>query len=150
MKPLTLFLPFGALEVLRKNLEAFNHTDLVEHSFILAPTGAPVPEEFDTIFVSSPNSSDAITKMASHTETPYLLLYSSEHPLNLSPISLHRMIQVAENLNAGMVYSDYYAIKDNLLGPSPVIDYQPGSLRDDFNFGSLLLFNSEAFRESAS
>ena len=46
-----------------------------------------------------------------------------------------------------MVYADHYQQIDGVQKTAPVIDYQPGSLRDDFNFGSVLLFNANAFKE---
>ena len=61
--------------------------------------------------------------------------------------ALERMVQVMEMTHAGMAYADHYQQMDGVQKPAPVIDYQPGSLRDDFNFGSVLLFNANAFKE---
>ena len=52
-----------------------------------------------------------------------------------------------EMTQAAMVYADHYQQIDGVQKTAPVIDYQPGSLRDDFNFGSVLLFNANAFKE---
>src|SRR3712207_7454311 len=60
------------------------------------------------------------------------------------------MMQVAgSNSKTGMVYADRYQLTDGVRRQVPVIDYQTGSLRDDFDFGSLLLFHAEAFRHAA-
>ena len=56
------------------------------------------------------------------------------------------MLQVAEYTDAPMVYSDYMELKDGVLAPYPVIDYQLGSLRDDFNFGPVRFFRSEVLK----
>ena len=48
-----------------------------------------------------------------------------------------------------MVYADHYQIADGKQTNAPVIDYQFGSLRDDFNFGSVLLFNTSKLKEAA-
>ena len=61
--------------------------------------------------------------------------------------ALERMVQIMEMTQAGMVYADHYQQMDSVQKPAPVIDYQFGSLRDDFNFGSVLLFNANAFKE---
>ena len=61
--------------------------------------------------------------------------------------ALERMVQVMEMTQAGMVYADHYQQMDSVQKPAPVIDYQFGSLRDDFNFGSVLLFNANVFKE---
>jgi hypothetical protein len=49
-----------------------------------------------------------------------------------------------------LVYSDYFDCIDNKLHPHPVIDYQEGSLRDDFEFGPVLFFNSTVLVEAIS
>ena len=58
------------------------------------------------------------------------------------------MMKVCEDTGAGMVYSGYFEKKNDVLSAHPVIDYQEGSLRDDFNFGSLILYKTSAFREA--
>jgi hypothetical protein len=58
------------------------------------------------------------------------------------------MVQVMNDTDAGMLYSDRYKIKEGISQPYPVIDYQEGSLRDDFDFGSLLLFRSDVLKEA--
>ena len=49
-----------------------------------------------------------------------------------------------------MLYADSYNLIDGEQKKAPVIDYQFGSLRDDFNFGSLLLFNAEALKDAVA
>lgn len=63
--------------------------------------------------------------------------------------ALERMMHIAEDSDAGMVYADHYQIADGKQTNAPVIDYQFGSLRDDFNFGSVLLFNTSKLKEAA-
>ena len=69
--------------------------------------------------------------------------------LKLGYFALERMVKIAGDTGAGMVYADYYAIANGEKKNHPVIDYQEGSLRDDFNFGSLLVYNAQALREAA-
>lgn len=59
------------------------------------------------------------------------------------------MMHIAEDSDAGMVYADHYQIAGGKQTNAPVIDYQFGSLRDDFNFGSVLLFNTSRLKEAA-
>ncbi len=63
--------------------------------------------------------------------------------------ALHRMVQVADNVNAALLYSDYWKIEAGERYPHPVIDYQCGSIRDDFDFGSVMLLNAELVKEFA-
>jgi hypothetical protein len=61
---------------------------------------------------------------------------------------LERLSKIAADTEAGMVYSDYYQVADGVRSAHPVIDYQEGSLRDDFNFGSVLFYNSKRLRKA--
>lgn len=61
-----------------------------------------------------------------------------------------RLLQVATLTGAALVYSDYYKVEAGELKAHPVIDYQLGSVRDDFDFGSVLLMNASLVREFAS
>lgn len=49
-----------------------------------------------------------------------------------------------------MVYADRYEETKEGIYPHPVIDYQPGSVRDDFDFGSLVMYRTEAFRQATA
>lgn len=52
------------------------------------------------------------------------------------------MLRIASDSDAAMVYADHYDMIDGKRQPHPVIDYQTGSIRDDFDFGSLLLIKT--------
>ncbi|MBR0297774.1 MAG: glycosyltransferase family 2 protein [Bacteroidales bacterium] len=79
--------------------------------------------------------------MESFANCPYTLLYIKDTTLSLVHFALERMVQIAEDTGAAMVYADHF----NDRGPAPVIDYQEGSLRDDFDFGGLLLYRTDVF-----
>ena len=88
--------------------------------------------------------------IVSQINTPYTLLHVNSLPLQLGAYAIERMLQVIAATDAGMVYADRYKIKEGLLQPHPVIDYQAGSLRDDFDFGSLALFRSSTLKEAVN
>lgn len=89
-----------------------------------------------------------IQQIAKETKGEYCLLITKFTPLKLHYLALERLQQIAEDTRAGLVYADHYQLKDDKCVNAPVIDYQQGSLRDDFDFGSVLLFNSKALKES--
>ena len=84
------------------------------------------------------------------TGTPYLLIARPEREVLPGPFALERMVDVMKATGAGMVFADYYERekegKGSQLREHPVNDYQPGSLRDDFDFGPLMLFSVAAIR----
>src|SRR5690606_37910685 len=76
----------------------------------------------------------------------YSLLMLQNTGIKVGAFALERLVQVAENTNAAMVYSDYTVIKNEKQSPHPVIDYQTGSLRDDFNFGPIQFYRSDVLK----
>lgn len=93
-------------------------------------------------------SGNTMRLIAQQCCTPYALVYIKYTPLDINNRSIARMIQIANDTHAGMVYSDYYEIRNSKRTQHPVIDYQKGSLRDDFDFGSLVLYRREALQEA--
>src|SRR5438046_2160734 len=87
-------------------------------------------------------SSAAMTQIAHHTDSEWSLIVLQDIPVELGQFALERFLTIARNTSSSIVYSDYYDLKDGRRMPHPVTDYQPGSIRDDFNFGALVLVNS--------
>lgn len=98
------------------------------------------------IGIDKPQSSATMKWIGKTTEANYTLLYTKGSPLKLGLFALERMVQLAEDSRAGMVYADHYQLKEGKQIAAPVIDYQKGALRDDFNFGSVMLFKTSALK----
>ena len=88
--------------------------------------------------------------MAGALTAPYTLVYTKFTPLRLGQFSLERMLSVAEDTDAVMVYADHFKELDGGRIPSPVIDYQEGSLRDQFDFGSVMLYKTSVLKEAVA
>lgn len=86
-------------------------------------------------------STETYRQIAQLAESPYTLLYLKTTPLELGYRAIERMSDFLLD-EVGMVYSDFFEQKNSELRKHPVIDYQLGSVRDDFDFGSLLLLSS--------
>jgi Glycosyltransferases involved in cell wall biogenesis len=80
--------------------------------------------------------------------TGYTLVLIRPQQLRIGAYALERMLQVIEDTGAGMLYADCYKIKDGKRQMHPLIDYMEGSLRDDFDFGSLLLYRTSALKDA--
>ena len=74
----------------------------------------------------------------------YLLAIVNEKAVKCDELSLRRLFKLAETKCAGITYSDFIWKKGNNSIPHPLIDYQPGSIRDDFNFGHFFFFSLSA------
>lgn len=95
-------------------------------------------------------SSATLKKILSCCQTPWLAIYTGSGTLETGASALHRFIRIAQDTNAAILYSDYREQEKGTLAPHPVIDYQPGSLRDDFHFGPLLFLNTGKARAAFS
>jgi hypothetical protein len=74
----------------------------------------------------------------------YLLVMTSQKEVGIGNDTLSRLVQIAGDSQAGIVYSDYLLKIDGGFKPCQLIDYQPGSIRDDFKFGDVFLFSTNA------
>ena len=88
--------------------------------------------------------------VAQKTTTPYALLVIHDTTIEFGQGCLERLLSVAGLTGSGLVYSDYHDLQGGQRVSHPVIEYQTGSIRDDFNFGSVLLFDSQALKAAAS
>lgn len=104
-----------------------------------------------TIVETSLSSSETWRTIARTSKAPYTLVYFKSQYTQMGYLALERMVTIAEVTRAGMVYSDHYNISaEGKRTEAPVIDYQAGSLRDDFNFGSVILFRTDALKDAVS
>lgn len=88
-----------------------------------------------------------LRQLADSVHTPYFFLYTKHPAARLGEYAEERFIQIARATGAVMLYSDYYTERDETICSHPTIEYQAGSLRDDFDFGSVLLLKTETFRK---
>ena len=92
--------------------------------------------------VDNLTSSNTLMTIAENAKADYVLLQTRPVSLELGEGALDRFLRVASDSDASMVYADHYDLIDGKRIPHPVIDYQVGSIRDDFDFGSLLLIKT--------
>ena len=103
-----------------------------------------------TFNISPRPSSQTVKDIASKASGDYALLITKQTDLRWVHYGLERMEQVARDTAAAMVYADHFQLCGDRLTEAPVIDYQSGSLRDDFDFGSVLLVSVPALKEAAA
>ncbi|MBN2165762.1 MAG: glycosyltransferase family 2 protein [Marinilabiliaceae bacterium] len=140
LKPITCFISDGESSVNNDLFKSFMATSLVEDVFVFSGQGKSL----------ALLSSETMKEIAGQAQTEYVLLYFKSSPIYIGQDSLHRMVQIAVDTGAGVVYADYYQQKRGDLLSVPLTDYQVGSLRDDFNFGSLVLLNTSLLKSVVS
>ena len=145
------FIPFANAAQAEKTVQSLQSSDLIKKIYLLTTeTTAPPLPGCDILTVSALNSSATMRAVATHSDADYTLLYTKYTTLSPGMFAFERMIHIAKDSNAGMVYADHYQVAEGVQKNAQVIDYQPGSLRDDFNFGSVLLYKASAWKEAVS
>ena len=129
MERITAFVPFQSLEQAHQTTQTLKQEELVQKIMYI----------YDDI-----RKTDNVRYIATFSQTPYTLIYTKFTGLRFVRYALERMVQVLEATQAVMVYSDHF--HDDT--PAPVIDYQRGSLRDDFDFGSVWLVRTECIHQA--
>ncbi|HBK31059.1 MAG TPA: glycosyl transferase [Porphyromonadaceae bacterium] len=150
MKKINAFILYSQPEQAVKTVAALQQSELVNTIYLLAPQKGLQPlQGTEIIEIDSIQSTRTIQAIAERSTSEYTLIYQKSSVLQLGYFALERMLRIAEDSSAGMLYADYYAMVDGTKKNHPVIDYQEGSLRDDFNFGSLLVYRAQALKDAA-
>mgnify|MGYP000334026014 CR=1 FL=1 len=147
----TCFLLYGSDNQLNKTIKGLTESSRTDQIFLLTdhPEDKDIPTEKCHLLPSfSFQHTEGIRQMLALTRTPYLLVYTKPHTLDMGYMALERMCDYLAAPESGMVYADHYQVTEGVRKPHPVIDYQPGSVRDDFDFGSVLLFKTAALQEA--
>jgi hypothetical protein len=142
--PITAFVPYSGNNFTRHTVEHLRRSGLISKIFLLALTSEADIPGCETIEVDAVTSSRTIDLIIKHAEGTHALLVTQNTPIEFVEHGVERLHQVAAETGAGLVYSDYYLIdQKQKRTPNPLIDYQLGSIRDEFNFGSVLLFDTK-------
>ena len=161
-----LFLPCEDLMVAQEALTELHDNKTVQHINLLVSSDFAaqhqVPNGCTFVVIDRLESSNTITSIAENTDADYVIICTKTTPIKWGLYALERFLRTADDTGAVMIYSDHYSmVKDESLSQDgtsavgklekhPVIDYQEGSLRDDFDFGSLWLIKSQCLRDYAA
>ena len=149
------FIPYTSKQQVIKTMESLKACPMVSKIILLDSVKEPMAK------------TAVIKKIAAHSDCDYTLIYTKETTLSIGYLSLERMVNVAKDSGAAMIYADHYSFeyqddaqarqqtnqaaqpagkKQMVKVAKPVIDYQFGSLRDDFDFGSVLFYKTSALK----
>ena len=147
-KTINCFIPYAEGTAAEQTISTLKKSSIVNKIYLLTTSSnkpLSTPEGCEILPVDSLTSSETMVQIARRANTHFTLLYTKLSSLELNDEALERMIGPLEDNRCGMIYSDHYEWKNGEKTEHPVIDYQKGSFRDDFDFGPLLLFNSYWF-----
>ena len=148
------FIACDKLEDAEKTVAQLRDNKTIHHIFLMVnegtATGQEAPKDCRFLTVENLTSSRTIMQIAENAAADYVLLSTKALPLSIGPSALERMLRVANDSNAAMMYSDRLEERNGKTERHPVIDYQLGALRDDFDFGSLLLIKTSLMHKYAT
>jgi hypothetical protein len=146
---ITVVLPYSPELFFETNLTQFIQSPLVKKIFVMHNGGyAGSHDKCKGIKVDSLTSGKTINAVVEKLSTDYLLFINQAHFLTLNQAALERFVHIAQDTQAGMVYSDFYEVKEGKRSEHPLIDYQLGSIRDNFDFGGILFFSKTAVKKA--
>jgi hypothetical protein len=149
MKPLTVVIPYSSSPFLEKALLPFVRSACVERILIISQEPVDLRINRCRVLVAGPISSyETLHLILDRIGTDYLLFVPEAKQLSPEPKALERFLRAAASKKAGVVYSDFYDQNECGKIPHPLNDYQSGSVRDDFDFGTMILFSVSAVRET--
>jgi hypothetical protein len=144
----TIFIPQTNLKENERTIKRFQSLPLVKEVILISSNEKYKSyENARVIFSPMSKSSETIKLIAQYSSTEYTIIIPEGKSIRPGQFCLERLLQVAQNTKAAIVYSDYYEENAGKLVPHPVIDYQEGSLRDDFEFGQLLFIKTEFIKQ---
>ena len=151
MGRINCFIPFANAEQAKATIEGLKANELVNKIYLLANAEAEgTVEGCEVININNLTSTATMKAIAEKADADFTLVYTKYVSLKFAPFAIERFVKLGEDSQAGMLYADHYNVTEKGADKAPVIDYQYGSLRDDFDFGSVLFFCSCCLKKAAA
>ena len=150
-KTITCFIPYGSENQINKTIRHLQECPTVDRIFLLPTSPVPnlsLPDKCYILPSSAPESVERYKQIALYANTPFTLICTQVQDLEFGYMALERMCDYLSAPQCSMVYADHYKTIKGERTPYPVIDYQLGSVRDDFDFGSLLMFRTDYLKRA--
>ena len=150
MKSADWFLPYTDEQTVNMIVAQIRNCGNVANIFLLArDTTLPQVEGCSILFTDNLDSSATYLQMATAAQSSYVFVYTKDLPITLGYHMTQRMLSVAVETGASIVYSNRYQMKNGEMIKAPVIPYQEGSVRNDFDFGSIELYKTNYLKQFA-
>ncbi len=144
---ITCFLPVGTQEETLSTINELRSSNLVSNIFLIGKASFKI-DDIEFLHSETLLSGETIHEIAEKSNSDFIFIYTKTSPLKLGQFALNRFTQIASDTNTSFTYSDFRTIKNSKIENHPVIDYQEGSLRDDFDFGSCFCINTKALKNA--
>ncbi len=141
------FIPYFNDETTLETINVLRNERCVGEIVLLVSESKEIPQHlgYKTIVTNNLQSSRTMRFISLMAQNDYIMYCPNTLPFSFGQTGIERLHQVASITQAGIIYSDYYEEVDGIKKPHPTLDYQLGSLRDSFDFGSVILLNRRSF-----
>lgn len=131
-----------------REVNALAACDRIRNIYMWCPKGVVVEDvhpKITLLAVDVATDSALFANMARLAEAPFVVCMLKEvDPLPSAEVFM-RMCDAMEQSSA-MLYCDYYKVIGGERIEAPTIEYQTGSLRNDFDFGAVVAIRTEALK----
>ncbi len=141
------FIPCDNIKVAEATVRQLRNDKTIHHIYLLtSPEMAEQNQCLDActlLPVGRMEATKTLVTIEQNTTADFVMLFSKVEPVTFGMYATNRMLRVALESSAVMVYADHYSVENGKTVKHPVIDYQEGSIRDDFDFGSVTLLQAD-------
>jgi hypothetical protein len=147
MRPLTLIVNYVSESWLRSTVFPLAKSGLIEEVVVICQEKINIIMPRVRIVIGGGiQSQDILSRLMDEIKTRYALFLTGPGQVVIGPNALEKLLSSTESTQAGITYSDYYEMIDDEKVYHPLNDYQTGSVRDDFDFGGIMLFSTAAVK----
>ena len=152
MKRIDCFIPAADQDQIAVTISRLKSLSIINRVYLLStdPEVDLSHTGMEVIAVDNLSSSSTVAKIAERSSAGYTLIYTKYTSLEPGYFALERMVRLGDDTQAGMLYADLFQIINGQRRKMPLIECQEGALRDDFNFGSVLLYNTSILKKAVA
>ncbi|OPY64486.1 MAG: putative glycosyltransferase EpsE [Syntrophorhabdus sp. PtaU1.Bin050] len=151
MLPLTAVAPYSPEPFFAKTLSSLMNSGLIEDVIIVSEKPVDFKIHRSRLLVTGPLSSqETLIRILHDIRTDYLLFVAQGRYISVEPGALEKILKVAGTTQAGLIYTDFYDVTRGNRVAHSLNDYQPGSVRDDFDLGAVMVFSVSALRKAVT
>ena len=149
MHSATVVLPYSTDSSFEQTLQQFIDSPRIQKIIVLH-NGAHIgsSKKMTLLNVDYFSSGKTLNAVLQKVTSDFLIFINQIQSITINPISLERLLQIAGDTKAGMIYSDFFEVKEGKRSEHPLNDYQLGSIRDNFDFGAVMIFSMAAIRKA--
>ncbi len=146
---ITAVFPFVNKNDTIHNIEFLSKDKLIDKIVLLSNEEVNLGQDV-LVLTENHKNTKTLKEISKYLNSDFLVLFINGKSVLPSQFMFQRFLKIINNTNSVFVYSDFYENESNSLKKHPTIEYQLGSLRDDFDFGEIVFIKSAAFKEAVS